>query len=267
MAGWRLDDYKTWEELLFRASFERSPNDLLMIRKFGRSASLTANTTEDVWESGGTKALPYTAGELISVVSASANDDLNGTGAWYVQIGGLDTSYNLQNETVTLDGLTPVQTTNQFIAINRVRSVFHGSGQKNAGAITITGATSSNVYATIPAGECITQQSHFTIPAGYTLFTSNVAMTAYRASGGSGTKSAEIDQMVYVPDVNAIYQTLRYGVTSNGGPYVSNNGLLSQTPGKSTLWFQATPETNGTVVTTTAGYVLVKGDFNYITEI
>lgn len=267
MSGFNLDKYNTWDELLYRASFERSPNDLLYIRKFGRNDDIDSGIEEDIWDSGGVKSI-LTSAETMSVVSTSANDDLNGSGAWYVQVGGLDSDYNLVTETVTMDGLTPVITTTQFIAVNRVRSVFHGSGQSNAGAITVTGTSSSSLQATIPATNCISQQTHFTVPAGYTCFTTNIVITMYRGgSTGSGARRGEVDQMVYVPDANAQYRTLRYGMSNDGQSFVSNNNLLSQTPAKSTLWFKANAESNNTGVSVSAGYVLVRGDFNFITEI
>lgn len=245
---------------------ELSPNDLLFIRKFGKTDGLAANTTEDVWTAGGTKTI-FTAAEIINISSASANDDVGGTGATTLLVGGLDGDYNLQQEIVLMDGTTTVSTVNTYREVNRVRVIGAGSGRTNAGAISLVGATTAAAHATIPAGVGITQQSHFTIPAGYTCFTVGINLTCYRSSGGSGTKSAEIEQMVYVPSIGVQYSTLTYGVSSAGGAYQSQNQILSQTPEKTTLWFRATAETNGTEVSTNATYILVKEDLNFRTEI
>lgn len=257
---------KTWDELKKIAAMEQGGANLLQIRKFGRSDSLNANVVEDVWESGGTKTL-LTSAETMNVASANINDTNGGSGANYVQVGGLDANYNLISEIVVMNGTSNVETVNSYLRVNRVRVVFSGSGKKNTGAITVTSSSSAALQSTIPAGESISQQSHFTIPAGYTAFTTNVVMSTYRASGGSGTREAEIDQMVYSPAANTTYQTLRYGVRSDGGIFVTSPPTPSQTPEKTTVWYQATADTNGTVVTTAQEMVLVKGDYNLRTEI
>lgn len=258
--------FKTLDELYFESSMELRPNDILSIRKFGRVSGLVANTAEDVWDTGGIKAI-LTSAEVMNVVSSSTEDDeTTGTGAWYIQVGGLDQDYNLVTETVTMNGTSNVATTTTFIAVNRVRSVFHGSNKANVGTITVTGASSASVMATIPAGYGITQQSHFTVPAGYTLFTTGITLSCYRTSG-TGSRTAEVVQMVHVPEANATYRTLTYGISSSGGPYTSNNHILSQTPAKSTLWFEATAEANNTSVTSAAEYILVKENLNFRTEL
>lgn len=262
--GWNLDEFKGWDQLLLRASFERSPNDLLYIKKFGRSAALTANTAEDVWEQGGIRTI-FTAAETLDIVSSSIADDFASTGAQLVQISGLDANYDLQSEVIVMDGTNAVTSVNSYIDVSRMRVVTAGSGQVNAGNITATGSTTAAVHAKIPIGESITQQSHFTVPNGYTLFTIDFFATTYRSSG-SGTRNVTIDQMVYIPSINTKYRTLRYGVSSEG-PFINSPSLISQTPAKTTLWYETTAEQNATYVTTSASYVLVKGDFNYRTEL
>lgn len=257
---------RTIDELVRWASLEQAADNILWIRKFGRSDSLAADTAEDVWSSGGIKELPYTAGQTMSVVSTSAADTSAGTGAQFVQISGLDTDYNLLSEVIVMNGTTPVVSSSSFITINRMRVVTSGSGQTNAGTITATGSTTSNVNATIEIGESITEQSHFTVPAGYTLFTLDVRFSVYRNTGGNATRGAEIDQYAFVPSINTQYQTIRIGASSGSVASFSPR-LVANTPEKTTLWYRANADTNGTVVTTSASYLLVKGDYNLRTEI
>lgn len=258
---------KDFDQLVRWASMEQAADNALWIRKFGRSGVLTADVEEDVWEVGGTRALPYTAGETMSVVSTSTADTASsGTGAQYLQINGLDVDYNLQSEVITMNGTTPVVSTKTFITIDRARVVTSGSGRKNAGNITITGSTSSNVHTRIVANESITQQSHFTVPAGYTLFTMDTRLSIYRSSGSNAARGAEIDQYVYVPSINTEYQTIRIGIT-NSGPQNFSPRLVAQTPEKCTLWYKATADTNNSVVTSSVSYLLIKGDYNLRTEI
>ena len=254
----------SWDQLKRLASTEQAEDNVLLIRKFGRSAVLSANVTQDVWETGGIKAIP-TAAEIMNIASSDAADTAAGTGAQMVQVSGLAADYSLQSEFVSMNGTSNVATVNEYLFVNRCRVVLSGSGQKNAGNITVTGATSTNTFATIAVGESITQQSHFTVPLGYTAFTTSVVLSAYRSSG-SGSRAVEADTMAYSPDANTIFQTLRYGVSSSSAFY-STPPCPSQTSEKTTLWFQATAESNNTVVTSVQEILLLKGNFNINSEI
>lgn len=258
---------KDFDELIRLASMEQNGLECLWIRKFGRSDVLTADISEDLWVQGGARALPYTAGEAMNVVSTSTNDTSGGSGAQFVQIAGLNTDYELVTDTIVMNGTTPVaSSTTNFITIDRARVVFCGSGQSNAGKITVTGATSGNVNSAIIAGESISQQSHFTVPAGYTLFTMDTRLSIYRSSGTNATRGAEVDQMVHVPAANTTYQSIRIGIT-NSGPQNFSPRLVAQTPAKSTLWYRCVADTNNSVLTSSASYLLIKGDFNLRTEL
>lgn len=260
----QIDNCKTLDELAYLASMEKAGDLVLMIRKFARSASLTANTEEDIWVEGGTKTF-LSAASTLSVVSASTADDLGGTGANYLQLSGVDSDYNILNELVEMNGTTPVVTTNSFLRINRARVVSSGTGQTNAGNITVTAVTGGSTQAIVVAGDSITYQSFFTVPAGYTAFTRNLVMSVYRAAGGSGAKAAEVTQMAYTPSTNTIYRTIKYGVRNDGGVASLRPSLANQSPEKTTLWLKAIPESTGTVVTTSQEIILVKGNYDRTT--
>ena len=67
-----INNYRNFEELIYRACTEQtSGNDLLYIRKFGKTGSLSAGSTEDIWIDGGTKSLPETTAATVSIVSTS----------------------------------------------------------------------------------------------------------------------------------------------------------------------------------------------------
>jgi hypothetical protein len=53
--------------------------------------------------------------QILRVVSTSANDTSGGTGIQQVLIGGIDANNNRYFETVTLNGTTPVTTTNSLV--------------------------------------------------------------------------------------------------------------------------------------------------------
>lgn len=254
--------YQDIHALVYRAITETGPgSDLLYIRKFGKTQGISSGVTEDLWSTGGARVLPETTAATVSLVSTSANDTLGGTGANYAKISGLDENYNHQSEIIALSGLTPVTSVNTYITINRALASFCGTGQVNAGSIT--GTINGNTHFTIPANDSITQQSHFTIPDGYTAFTVDVTLSVFRTSG-SGARRGEVVQMAHSPPANTTYRSITYGLSNDGGIYTASPTILSQTPARSTLWFECTPDANNTAFTSSVSYLLVKNDLNII---
>lgn len=94
--------------------------------------------------------VPPTQARVHAVVSGSVNDASAGTGARTVQVTGYNSSRALVSETVTLNGTTPVNTSNSFSHITEMRVLTVGSGGVSAGIITATAATDSTVTSSIP---------------------------------------------------------------------------------------------------------------------
>ena len=140
------------------------------VSKFGRNPGVKSADYESIWD--GSNLYPWpTAAETLSVVSDDADDTSAGTGARTVEIEGLDSSWNVLTETVTMNGLTPVITTGLFLRVYRARVVTAGSTGTNEGTITMTNTTSSNVIAQISvdnSGFGQTLMAVYTIPAGKT---------------------------------------------------------------------------------------------------
>jgi len=135
-------------------------------RRMGHNADV-GTTYETVWVSS--SAYTYlTSADTIDVVSDSAADDAAGTGARTLYIEGLDGDYNVQSETVSMDGATAVETANEYLRIFTARCETAGTGGVNAGVITVADVTTSTALATIPAGIGKTQQSIWTVPADKT---------------------------------------------------------------------------------------------------
>ncbi|MCC7542358.1 MAG: hypothetical protein IT379_39435 [Deltaproteobacteria bacterium] len=134
----------------------------------GRRTDLSTSE-HDVWtggESGGTttRAVPSSAGAM-SIVSSSADDAAAGTGARSVEIDYLDGDYLEQTKVVALAGATPVVTTELGLRVQRVRVKEAGSGEVNAGAISVS--IGGSLQAHIPAGLGESPQALWTVPAGY----------------------------------------------------------------------------------------------------
>lgn len=110
--------------------------------------------TETIW-SNGALWLPPTAARVHAIVSSSTDDAAAGTGARTVRVRGIVANGTDTTEIVTLNGTTPVNTTNSYVHISELRLLTVGSGATNAGLITATAATDSTVSAAITVGRNI----------------------------------------------------------------------------------------------------------------
>ena len=141
--------------------------------KFGFNSDVD-DSLETVWAQGGLYSYLASA-SVLKVSSSSTADTSAGTGARTVEIDGLDTNYDEISETVTLNGQTAVNTTNEFLRINRMVVRSAGSGEQNAGVIyagtgTVTTGVPANKYATIAIGDNQTVMALWTVPSGYTAY-------------------------------------------------------------------------------------------------
>lgn len=131
---------------------------------FGVNTSVDT-TYETLWNGPAAFAYPGSALQM-SVVSSSASDTMP------ILIQGLDADYAVISEVVTLNGTTPVTTTQNFFRINTA-VILSGS---NVGNISIS--NTGTVYAYIAAEEGLTQACAYTVPAGYELFLFRIDLTS-----------------------------------------------------------------------------------------
>lgn len=144
---------------------------------------------ESIWPDGGTVPHP-TVAAVLKVSSTSANDASAGTGARTVRIEGLDGSYKEVSETVTLNGQTAVNTINSYLYVNQLYVTSVGSGEANAGVInvgtgTVTGGVPAVLYDLIETGYNTRTTAHYCVPAGYTAYLVQGAITTGQASGST----------------------------------------------------------------------------------
>ena len=146
------------------------------IFKAGYNPSIQNNTEESLW--GGSVIYPWSAWTTtgtLSCVSTSASD----TGS--LHITGLRASDWVQiEEDVTLNGLTPVVTSNSFARINNVH---YFSANTNDGNINVNrnGTTGGDIEAGLGQG----QMAQYTVPAGYTAYL--LSGTSNMGKGNDGT--------------------------------------------------------------------------------
>jgi hypothetical protein len=166
------------------------------IFKFGNNTSV-GNTLETVWAEGGLYSY-LTSASVLKVSSSSTADTSAGTGARTVQLFGLDTNYDEINETVTLNGQTAVNTTKEYLRINRMVVRSAGTGGANAGVIyagtgTVTTGVPANVYASVNGitGANQSLMALWTVPAGYTAY-----ILQYDISNGTTSNTPAVCKMV-----------------------------------------------------------------------
>ena len=134
---------------------------------FGFSAAVAGDMLYDLWP--GTNPYPFLdTAEIISVSSDSIEDNPTGTGAGVVLVFGLDENGLEQEETLVLNGTTPVLTTNTFLRVNDLVVVQGAPGgdinTPNIGTITATSNTTAAQQAIILPMTGRATQSVYTVP-------------------------------------------------------------------------------------------------------
>lgn len=154
------------------------------VTALGHNPSIGSGAAADVWEGGGN--FPFlAAAATLEVLSTSASDTAAGTGARTVLVSGLDASYNTITETVALNGVTPVATVNQYLRVNIFTVTTVGSGEANAGDITLRVSGGGSTQAIARAGFGFGRSAVYTVPAGFTLFIKSMVFTVLAANGAS----------------------------------------------------------------------------------
>lgn len=185
--------------------------------KFGLNLDVDINSTpEDVWSLGGIyTGFPVTGtAETLEIFSSDAADTAAGTGARTVVIEGLNFDYDEITETVTLNGTTGVLTTQEFWRVNRAFVETAGSGEANAGNITIRmSTTTANLMAELPAGTSQTQQTSFTVPRNHSAYIFNFQSSLVRSNGAAG--SGQISIRVR-DNIDGVFRARRLYAISDG---------------------------------------------------
>jgi hypothetical protein len=182
---------------------------------FGYSTQVAGTALGPLWEgltqSGGSYAYPSSAGVVVLLSASGATD-----AGLVIQVNGLDSSYNLLSEKVTLNGSGTATTVGSYARIN---GMFVTNGV-NAGIIT--GKIATVLYAQINAGVGQTQMSIYTVPNGYTFY-----LTYVQANASIGFTSS--NYMIFA-EYNKF--NIANTIQENGYNYTvgGNTTLLSQSP-------------------------------------
>lgn len=164
-----------------------------------RRKPLTIGVEEVVWQdASSTYPFPdYTMPATLDIVSTNANDDGIAplSGARVIAVVGLDGTGNIQFDAVTMNGLTPVSTVNQYI---RVLTMFVGSaGATGLNEGNITASYMGNVIDLMVAGDGFSSKAAGSVPANYTLLI-NLKLIACDIEDN---RSAPVTFRIYTRDI------------------------------------------------------------------
>ncbi len=140
------------------------------ILKYGRNAAVPA-TYETLWS--GSSVYVYRATAIVMKISSSDVDDVmtTGAGAWSVIILGLDADYNLIQEEVELNGRNPVNTTQAFLRVFRMKvnqaasRIIFNEGVIYAGTGDVTTGVPAVEHGRIEIGQNQSEMGMITVPA------------------------------------------------------------------------------------------------------
>lgn len=124
---------------------------------------------EDLWGPGGIMVFP-TGAESWEIISTDVDDSSAGTGARTVTIESLDANYVAQLTTVTLNGTSAVAISGTHLRPRVALVATAGSSKSNEGTITVRVSGGGAVRNVIMSGFSVSQDGHFTVPAGKMAF-------------------------------------------------------------------------------------------------
>jgi hypothetical protein len=242
--------------------------DKQVVHNFGVNPNV-GTTERDIWAYGSATAgninYPWpTSADTLDIVSDNVADDSGGSGALSVQVSGLDANWDQAEETVTLNGLTPVTTATSFMRVQRivVKDVGTYTGS-NVGNIQVTHTGSGDVLAYIGVGDGTTELSMFTVPAGYTAYLRHLHVQVTVAT------NKELDVTLWRREA-ADDQT--GPVFSGGGKRIVQKWLgvsgvaeldlyaMPSFPEKTDIWGSAVATGTGSKIDMMYDLILVKGD-------
>lgn len=151
------------------------------VNKFGAAPMGVQTTKTDIWDrADATPTQPIwiapTQARIHAIVSSSASDTPGGTGVGQVIIYGLKNwNEGEVSETVTLNGITPVNTGNAYVIIHRMKVIQQASTTNvgggaaspgpNVGTISATAAVNGTVTAVILPGNGQTEMAIYGVPS------------------------------------------------------------------------------------------------------
>lgn len=175
----------------------------------------TGTVPEDIWPLGGVYSF-LTVATALEILSSDVTDTAAGTGARTVLINGLDGNYDEVAQTVTMNGTTPVAIPTPLLRINSIIIMSAGSGEVNAGNISVRTVVGSLVKAYMPLGVGISRSAIYTVPNGYTLVVNSMVFSINR----SAFTADSIEIVTHFRTNTGVYrEPLTLGIDIRTSPY------------------------------------------------
>ena len=172
-----------------------------IVNKFGETPDIdAADGFETIWDGTAVWAAPANA--ETHTFTTNAADILGGAGAEIMEIQGLGPGFNLQSESVILNGAGGVTTSGRYRIIFRMKVIQSNNGANdtmNVGAINAVADVSGTTTATIQVGNNQTLMAIYQVPAGCEA----LLLDFYMHEGGA-KKAASLEGRLWVqPDGQA----------------------------------------------------------------
>tara|TARA_R110000787_G_scaffold34156_4_gene88787 strand:+ start:1117 stop:1833 length:717 start_codon:yes stop_codon:yes gene_type:complete len=206
---------------------------------------LVETTSICIWENPIAYVAP-TSAVVMTLVSTSALD----ASAMRVLVRGVAADYSYLQEIVTMNGVTPVNTTNAFLAINNL-IIISSNVAKAANAGVITAKNGGITYGQINVGIGQSQMSQYTVPLGFSYYLTRVNSFAQQ-NGGTNNYNTY--------DVEATTPNITYSVLQS--PYFQSYDAVRVVPfkyaEKTSVQWRSRTETNTSSVGMVVEGILVK---------
>lgn len=215
-------------------------NGVTKVNKFGYAPDGVQTTATDIWDRADAATtqqiwnLPgvATGSNPYNIVSTSASDlYLALTGASILTIWGLpDWDSKEISEEIQLNGTTPVQTANEYVAIHRMSVTSYGTIGVNVGTITATKVgPGAQIVAQINPGWGQTEMAIYAIPSIQSAYLTNWYASIQKASGVAVDVNFKLMYSQDPENSNDLFVTKEIrGLQSTG----SSNGLWEHRPYK-----------------------------------
>lgn len=213
-----------------------------VIQQFGTNPSIST-TEEDIWDLGGAYPWPEAAETVRVAAGGDVADTAAGVGARKIKVFGLDETFALVEEEITLAGVSAsAATTITFFRVYRAEVTEAGAYTgANTADILVENTVSLDTIICIQAGMGMSQSSMYTIPAGKEAVIINIStnVSANKPSIIKMKKRSNID-LVSAP-FGALVTILQY--SSLQGPVTPSIDAFEVIPEKTDIWFTGQADT------------------------
>ena len=183
----------------------------------GYNADIDGAVTETVWPVGATHAFMTAAAHLDIVSTTTVDSDALNTGAQTVQLTYLDDDFVEHTAIYSMNGQTDVLTATDVYRVNDFRVV---SGTAADGTITLERHGGTTTQGSIPAGATKCTQLVYTVPDGYDLQLSAIAISASGTAAKSYLKYTLMSNYSDIDEeINGIFYPMMQ-IAVEGGAYV-----------------------------------------------